>query len=283
MQDLLERIKREQEFFPAAQRQVAAYVVENYYQIPFFSITTLAKQIGVSDTTIIKFCNQLGFEKFAEFKKIFSAFVHSELIMYNKLSQPTEETNGEENVFDQVMEEDIANVRTTLTDPLNRKNLPLLLSKIQAARSIYVTGGRSSGTLASYCTATLRYLGLKVFDISSHMSDYIDRVALIDPEDLVIAFCFPRYTSLVVDTIHDLHARNVPVVLITDTGLSPAYPSADLVFHCSVSSAAYFPYYASCMSLISTICKAAGAVQKESASKHVHTLEKQLLERGVFT
>ena len=57
MRELLEKIMRGQASFPAAQRLVAAYVLNNCYQIPFLSITVLAKNIGVSDSTIInRFC-----------------------------------------------------------------------------------------------------------------------------------------------------------------------------------------------------------------------------------
>ena len=100
MQDLLNRIRQKQESFPAAQRLVAAYVVENYNQIPFLSITTLAKNIGVSDNTVIKFCNQLGFQKFTEFKKVFSDYAHSELVMFNKISE-TGESDIENSYFAQ--------------------------------------------------------------------------------------------------------------------------------------------------------------------------------------
>ena len=46
MMQLLAQIRREQEAFPPAQRQVAAYVVKNFHQIPFLSIATLAENIG---------------------------------------------------------------------------------------------------------------------------------------------------------------------------------------------------------------------------------------------
>ena len=59
--DLLNRIREREASFSAAQRLVAGYVLENYHQIPFLSISALAKEIGVSDNTVIKFCNQLGF------------------------------------------------------------------------------------------------------------------------------------------------------------------------------------------------------------------------------
>ena len=99
MQELLERIMKEQDSFPAAQKQVAAYVVDNYYQIPFLSITALARNIGVSDTTIIKFCNQLGFSGFGDFKKVFSDYVHSELTMYNKISRSSLSPHSEHSPF----------------------------------------------------------------------------------------------------------------------------------------------------------------------------------------
>ena len=85
LQDLLNRIRAQQDSFSAAQQLVAAYVLENYHQIPFLSITALSEGIGVSDNTVVKFCNRIGFDRFAEFKKFISDYVSQysapELIM----------------------------------------------------------------------------------------------------------------------------------------------------------------------------------------------------------
>ena len=160
MQDLLNRIRQKQESFPAAQRLVAAYVVENYNQIPFLSITTLAKNIGVSDNTVIKFCNQLGFQKFTEFKRVFSDYAHSELVMFNKLSE-TGEGDIENSFFAQGLEEDSAAIHATLTNPVNQQNLPEMLSMLDKAKNIYITGGRGSAIMAALFANMLRYLGYK--------------------------------------------------------------------------------------------------------------------------
>ena len=71
IQQILSGIKGGRYGFPAAQRLVADYVVKNYEQIPFLSITALAQNCGVSEKTVVKFCNSLGFEKFTEFKRTF--------------------------------------------------------------------------------------------------------------------------------------------------------------------------------------------------------------------
>jgi len=278
--DLLDRIRLEQGSFSAAQKLVAAYVLENYHQIPFLSITALAENIGVSNNTVIKFCNQLGYAKFTEFKRQFSEYAHTELVMYNKLSESDlDESNSH---FISTMEEDIAAIQSTLSDPRNQENLHKLLPMLEKASHIYITGGRASGALASLFCRILRYLDLQVHEVTSSVGDYWDRMSMITEQDLVIAFCMPRYTSEVVEALKNLHLRSVPVVLITDTGLSAAHPYADLSFHCAVSSGYYHLSYTSCIALINVICRAAGAMRKHHAGNFMQQLENHLLETGVF-
>ena len=282
VQELLDRIRREQESFPAAQRLVAAYVVENYTQIPFLSITTLAKNIGVSDNTVVKFCNHLGYNKFAEFKRLFSDYAHSELVLSNKLSESTEQVADDQDFFTQEMEEDIRAIQATLSDTYNVKNLPRLLEMMDQAEHIYITGGRGSSMMAGLFAKALRYLDFKVHDVINGMGDYLDQMAMIQKEDLVIVISLPRYTSWVVEAAKYLHKREVPVVLITDTGLSPAHPYADLSFHCMMTSSSYFPSFTGCFALINAICRAAGATRSKDAVEYARRLERELLDRGIF-
>lgn len=280
LQELLDKIRSNHGSFSAAQKLVAAYVVENSYQIPFLSITQLAKNIGVSDNTVIKFCNQLGYKKFGEFKRDFSQYAHAELVMSNKLSQSGQALRSDFLIAG--MEEDIAAIQGALTDPVNQKALETLLPMINRAHHIYITGGRASGFMAGLFANALRYLGLKVYEVEFGMGDYWDRLSMIEPEDLVIAISLPRYTAQVVDALRRLHEKEVPIALITDTGLSPAQAYANPVFHCSVTSGYYFPCYAGCLSLISAICRATGASRKEDAADHISRLERQLLDQGIF-
>ena len=60
MKELFDAIQSTYNEIPQAQRAVAQYVMEHYQNIPFLSVTAMAKEIGVSDTTIIKYCMQLG-------------------------------------------------------------------------------------------------------------------------------------------------------------------------------------------------------------------------------
>lgn len=282
VEELLDRIRREQASFSSSQRLVANYVIENYFQIPFLSITALAKNIGVSNSTVINFCNLLGYNKFAEFKKVFSNFAHSELVMFNKLIANTPPDLCEGDFMQKEMRQDLASIEATLSSAANRAALQSLLPMIDRAEHIYIVGGRSSAILAALFATMLRYLGLKVQEIDLGSSDHPDRIATIGRQDLVIAISLPRYTAQCISALKLLHDRNIPIALLTDMGLSPACEFADTIFSCSVTSDFYFPCTAGCLSLISAICRAVSATRKTSALSHIRQLEQTLIDEGIF-
>lgn len=282
LKEFLDNIRYRQEEFSPSQKRVAEYVLKNYKQIPFFSITTLSEEIGVSHYSVISFCKSLGYDKFSEFKKELSRCA-SDLIIYNKLSKAQESlTPDHDHAFDLAQSEDIEAIQATLSNQNNRDNLPRLVELLNRAKYIYVTGGRTSSHLAGVFAAFLRYLDLKVVELTSERGDYWDRLAMITPEDLVIGISLPRYTAQIVNGMADLHNAGVPVVLITDNGLSPARPYADLVFCCELNSTSYVQCYAGCLSLISAICRVVSSERKSRAADHMRGLEKHLLDQGTF-
>ncbi len=70
----------------------------------------------------------------------------------------------------------------------------------------------------------------------------------------MIALCFSRYTAQIVKGLKYLNDRNMPIALITDMELSPAFPLAKVTFRCEAASIGYLPTYAGCMSLIYALC-----------------------------
>lgn len=284
LRELLNQISQKQESYSPSQKLVADYVLKNYKQIPFFSITTLSEKIGVSHYSVISFCKSLGYNKFSEFKKELSQYA-SDLIIYNKLSQEEEKDETKQahsHLFDQALAEDVAAIQTTLINPANRENLPQLVKMIDSAQYIYVTGGRTSSYLAGLLACFLRYLNLKVIELTSDRGDYWDRLAMVTPKDLVIGISFPRYTAQIVNGLANLHEAEVPIVLITDNGLSPARPYADMIFCCEMESSSYVQCYSGCLSLIGAICRVMGKERKNKAAEHVKRLEKCLLEQETY-
>ena len=282
IEELLDKIRREHGNYTSAQALVANYIINNYYQIPFLSITSLARNIGVSNGCIINFCKLLGYSRFTEFKKEFSKLARAELIMSNKLMSSSLPDSGENDFMQTGMLEDYASIEATLTNPSNKSALQNFLPLIDKANYIYVVGGRSSAVLASLFASMLRYLDLKVMEVDLGSSSYPDRIAMIGEKDLVIAISLPRYTSNCISALNILHDRGTAIALITDLGLSPACEYADIVFRCAVTSDFYFPCVSGCISLINVLCRAIASSRKGSAASHICQLEQLLIDEGIF-
>lgn len=265
--EILNKIRQEQTHFSSAQRQVANYVLENYHMIPFLSISSLAENIGVSSNSIIKFCNQLGFAKFTEFKRVFSDHAHTEL---TSTGISTENFSGKSGrYFSQGLEDDTAAILATLSNPINIENLPKALEMITNASHIYISGGMRSSGLATVFAGSLRLLGLKAHELTNGGLPYAQQLRMVTPEDLVIAICLPRYTPESADQLKKLQKRGVPVMVITDTGLSPVLPYADLAFCCTVPSSYFLPSCAGVLSMIDVICRGVShKVDSEKYRKH---------------
>ena len=251
--EILNRIRQEQPHFSSAQRQVANYVLENYHMIPFLSISSLAENIGVSSNSIIKFCNQLGFDKFTEFKRIFADHAHSELTSSGICAENLAGKEGK--YFSQGLENDTAAIHATLTNPSNVKNLPKALEMITKASHIYISGGMRSSGLATVFAGSLRLLGLKTHELCYGSFAFSQQLRMATPEDLIIAICLPRYTPDIVEDLKKLQKKGIPVIVITDTGLSPVLPYADLSFCCALPSTYYLPSCAGVLSLIDVLCR----------------------------
>ena len=230
--DVLNRIRDEQPNFSAAQRQVADYVLKYFHQIPFLSISALAENIGVSNNSIIKFCNHLGFAKFAEFKRIFSEHAHATLT-----APPASENNvgaNGDDFFMQNLEDDLQSITSTMHNPANHENLPKAASMITKARRIFVCGGSRSYPMAYTLTRNLQWMRLPASAMYYEPDSFWIEARTATPDDLVIMFCLPSYSNTALDGMKRLQKKGVPVLLFTDDGLSPALPYATLTLYCAV-------------------------------------------------
>lgn len=252
--DVLNRIRDEQPHFSAAQRQVADYVLKFFHQVPFLSISALAENIGVSNNSIIKFCNHLGFAKFTEFKRIFSDHAHATFT-----SQHSSDNDAgviSDDFFSQEMEDDLQAISTTLNDPSNHENLSKAVSMITKARRIFVCGGSRSFPMASTLSANLQWLRLPASAIYYEPDSFWMQLRTTMPDDLVIIITMPHYSDVAIDAIKRLQKKGTPTLLLTDNGLSPALPYADLTLYCAY----YNPYYLfsniGVLAMINTLCRA---------------------------
>lgn len=281
MQQLLKRIQNSYEALPQAQRSVAEYIVSHYQEIPFQSVTTMAKEIGVSDTTIIKYCMQLGFTGFGDFKRKITDYVQSQASWYNQLEKSLDEIEAQDS-YSKVYRTELNNIKNTVANPINRQSYDKLLSMLDQAENIYVLGFRSSAFPAQFLALGLGQQGYRTHSITPGIGDYHETVCRIGAKDLLISFCYSRYAKESIHMIQTAVRAGAPHAAFTDSPLSPSAALADCIFQCSVRAYSNTPSLTSAFTLINTILTGCAQRHPEQAKKHLRDLEHFISESGFY-
>ena len=282
MRELLERLQAMQDTFSPSKKSVAEYVLKHYEYIPFQTISQIATLTSTSEATISKLCKELGFNGFAELKNLIGQSVNSSLTMNRKLVKVARDLN-ESSLLESVLDNEILNIQSTLRNEENARLIPKAISLIDSAKHVYTIGGRTSAFFAGLFAFKLRQQDINVSHIDWGIGDYIEKVMMIRPGDLVIAFSFSRFTKNTVKILKLLKEKNVSIILITGEGLSPAYQYANLVFVCRTDFLSYVASYTACLSLINAILVARAVQHKEHVEKYLSELESNFELFDIFT
>lgn len=280
MQELLRKIQQSVQELPQAQKNVADYVLLHYKDIPFMTVTTLAKAIGVSDTTIIKFCIQQGFDGFSNFKKTISEHVKSEMTTYGNLEKRLGDM-ADHNTLDQVLACSMNNLEGTLNNPINRENFEKFLDLLDGARRIYICGLRTSNMQAEYLASCLQTMNCPVTVLTGN-GCFVDQICQVGKDDLLITFAFSRYSTNTIRAMEYLKRRGIVCAAITDNTASPAYGLADLAFVCESKSYSYQGSYVACSALIDAVITGYAKRHKDETTSHLRDLEQTFQEFDTF-
>lgn len=281
MQALLKLLQSRQGDYSPAQKAVADYIIKHYADVPFRSITQIAEITGTSETTVSKFCNELGFSGFSGLKHRISEHVSQGLHLDDRLQQSAMQLEAAD-AIQQTVDLDTENIRLTLNNPANQAAIQTLLPMLDKAKHIYTIGSRTSAFFSGLLAFKLRQQGLHVSAMELGVGDYLDKLMLVGPEDLVIAFSFPRFSQVTVKMVQALKKQGVPIVLITSDGLSPCFAYADLSLTCVMDSTSYVASYSACLSLINAILLVRALEHKEQVEEKLQELEGYFEEFGMF-
>lgn len=127
----------------------------------------------------------------------------------------------DDEVLDNVMTYDMANIRQTLEE-LPRDVFYQAVDAVVNARRVYIFGAGSCRALANFLAFYLKFLLDDTYLIyTSSETEILEEMIHINENDAIIGMSFPRYSTKAVKALHFAHSRHAKVVAITDSVLSP--------------------------------------------------------------
>ena len=223
---ILERIRAAYYQLTATERKVADYVMANWQQIQFMSITQLADECSVADATISRFCKSLQLKGFNAFK--------IELARQSASGH----TAASEELYGDTLESRVQMVGRLSQEAVSQTislvvpgDVDRAVTILEQATQVVCVGAGGSMILAQECAHLFLSAGGK-FRAVSDSHQQLSAVATMPTNGAVILFSYSGSTSIGLEVLELAKSRGIPVILVTRFRKSPAAKLADVVLRC---------------------------------------------------
>ena len=202
--DISQRIRNSYSTFSKGQKKIANAILNDYDKAAYMTAAKLGLHVGVSESTVVRFANELGFEGYSEFQRAVQELVRTKLTP-NQRIEVTKQRLGSGDILENVMESDISKIRYTL-DRIDRNTFYHSVDAILSAKNIYVMGARSTEPLA----LVLKYNLSLIFDNVKFIqptstAEVFEQMFSIGKDDVLIAY--PLFCKSYSMKNLNLHAR----------------------------------------------------------------------------
>ena len=279
--DILAVIQENLHTFSKGQKKIANFILESYDKAAFMTASRLGKRVGVSESTVVRFAAELGYDGYPDMQKSLQKMIRNRLTSVQRI-EVTNDRLGDQDLLSMVLQSDIEKIRQTLEE-LDRDAFDRAVDAIVAARKIYIIGVRSSAALASflyfYCNLIFENVALVSANTSSEIFESLLRVG---PGDVVIGVSFPRYSSRTVQAMSFARDRGADTVAITDSEASPLAPICRHTLRARSDMASFVDSLVAPLSLVNALLVAVSQRKNAELSHTFQNLEDIWDEYGVY-
>lgn len=270
--DLMTKIQTNLSGFSKGQRLIARYIAEHYDKAAFMTASRLGATVGVSESTVVRFATELGYDGYPHLQKALQEMIRNRLTAVQRM-EVAGDRMGNRDVLETVLGSDVEKIRMTL-DELDRDAFHQSADAIVRARRIYILGVRSASALANFMGFyfTLLFENVRVLYTSS-VSEIFEQILRIGPDDVFIGISFPRYSQRTLSAMKYSKDRGAKVIALTDSRLSPLTRYADHTLIAKSDMASFVDSLVAPLSVINALIVQVSLGRQEEVESTFNQLE----------
>ena len=270
--DVLNLIHQKLPSLSKGQKRIAQYIIDEFDKAAFLTAGALGKAVQVSESTVVRFASELGFDGYPELQKALQEMVLSRLTGVQRL-EAAQSRIKKETLLVQTLHDDAQRIRET-ENALDQSAFNGAVDAMLRARRIYVLGVRSSSALAGFLEYYLRYIFEDVRLITSASSAVVlEELLRLSPSDVLIAVSFPRYSAAVSQAMEYAKHNGAKTVALTDSTSSPLAANADYLLTAKCDMLSLVNSLVAPMSVINALIVSAASRRKQETTASFDQLE----------
>lgn len=279
--DLLNKIEDNYKKFSKGQKLIGDFIIKQYDKAAFMTASKLGKAVGVSESTVVRFATELGYDGYPSLQKALQELIKTKLTSVQRIEVANEKItkNG---VLRGVMLSDIDKIRITM-EKNNEDSFEKAVETLINAKKIYILGVRSSSALASFMGF---YFNL-IFDNvrlvhTTSVSEMFEQILRVEKGDVVVGISFPRYSKRTVKAMEYSLDSGADVIAITDSEESPLVQCSNNHLIASSDMVSFVDSLVGPLSLINALIAAVGIRKQNEISATFDKLERMWEEYDVY-
>jgi DNA-binding MurR/RpiR family transcriptional regulator len=263
----------------AAERRVAAAIVEDPSRVAFGTVAELARRSGSSGPSVLRLAAKLGYEGFAGLQDA----VQEELAAQLRPAVERIRASPATSPLRRAAEVEVANVRDTLAavTPEGFDRAVRLLA--DRRRRLWVLAGEASSGVAASLAGELDLLRDDVSVLGGSPVAVARALAAVRPGDVVLAVDLRRYERWVVTAAGAAREAGASVVAVTDSPLSPLADGAAEVFVVTAAGTGPFDSHVGILALGNALVAGVAQRLRASATTRLDAVEASWATAGALT
>lgn len=279
--DILAAIEEKKSEFSKGQIRIARYIEENFDKAAFMTAAKLGNTAGVSESTVVRFASELGFEGYPEMRIALQDMIRNRLTSVQRI-EVAKTVMGDKDTFSAVLQSDMEKIMLTL-ESVDRKMFAAAVEQIVNAEHVYIVGTRTSAPLAMFLGFYFNLLlpDVKVVQQNS-ANELLEQIMRIGKNDVLIGLSFPRYSKRTVKAVRFARDMGASVIAITDSESSPLAHEAQTCLLAKSDMVSFVDSLVGPLSLINALIVAVGSETHENLSETFSELERVWDEYDVY-
>jgi DNA-binding MurR/RpiR family transcriptional regulator len=278
---ILQIIEQNKDRFSTQQIKIAGYLLANHDKVAFLTATQIAREIGVSQPTMIRFAQMLGFPKYNLFVEAFQDILKAELTSADRFNLSLESRRFSAQMPSDIIVREIKTL-TAFAQSFPKETFEKAVELICGSSRICIAGTRGSASLAQYFAYFLGKVKRGVFAVAGGSSSVYDQLLRLAENDLLIALAFPRYPREIIELARFARKRRIRIIGISDRLDSPLSQFSTLSVVTPVTFSTIFDSYCSVLCLFNMLVTETGRANAAESAALFREFEELAREIKIF-